>query len=152
MGVDICQVEGISEVSAIEFISEVGTDMFQWRSYKHFSAWLNLVPNTKITGGKIISSKMRRKKNHAGQTLRMAASNISTCKSPMGEHSRKMKSKLGKKGGVVASAHKLARILYTMIKEKKPYNREIIISNNDKIKEKQIRYYKKKLELLKKSI
>ena len=125
--------------------------MTKWRSEKHFCSWLNVTPNTKITGGKVISSKLRKKKNIAGQTLRMSASSLSLCQHPIGDYSRKMKSKLGKKGGVVATAHKLARIIYTMIKEKRPYDKELIVKNNDKIKEKKIKYYEKKIEMLKKA-
>lgn len=151
VGVDLCEVESIGEVSALELISEIGTDMSKWKSGKHMAAWLNVVPNTKITGGKIISSKMQKKKNHAGQTLRMSASGLSKSKSPLGEYSRKMKSRLGKKGGVVATAHKLARIIYAMIKEKVPYNPEIMISNQDKWKEKRIKSLEKQLAQLKKA-
>ena len=75
-GVDLCMIPGISEVTALGFISEVGVDMSKWNSAKHFAAWLNLTPNTKITGGKIISSKMMKKSNKAGQYLRQAASSI----------------------------------------------------------------------------
>ena len=62
VGVDLCDVDGINEISALELISEIGTDMNKWKSSKHFAAWLNLAPNTKITGGKIISSKIKKKK------------------------------------------------------------------------------------------
>jgi transposase len=150
VGVDLCKVDGISEVSAIELISEIGTDMTKWRSNKHFSAWLNLAPNTKITGGKIISSKMQKKKNYAGQTLRMAASCLSQSKAPIGEYARKMKSRLGKKGGVVATAHKLARIIYTMIKYRQPYNKEVIKTEQEKWKQRRILYLEKQLQKLKK--
>lgn len=150
VGVDLCQVDGISEISAIELISEIGTDMNKWKNNKHFAAWLNLAPNTKITGGKIISSKMQKKKNYAGQTLRMAACNLSQSKAPIGEYARKMKSRLGKKGGVVATAHKLARIIYTMIKDKQPYNNETINSEQLKWKQRRIQHLEKQLEQLKK--
>ena len=63
-GVDLCKIPGISEVTALEFIAEVGTDMSKWKSSKHFAAWLNVVPNTKITGGKIISSKMQKRRSN----------------------------------------------------------------------------------------
>lgn len=135
VGVDLCQIVGIGEVCALELISEIGTDMTRWENSKHFAAWLNLAPNTKITGGKIISSKMQKKKNHAGQTLRMAASTLSRSKTPIGDHARKMKSRLGKKGGVVATAHKLARIIYTMIKEQQPYDENIIAHEQQKWKQ-----------------
>jgi transposase len=61
-GVDLSQVDGISETSFLEIISEIGTNMEKWKNDKHFAAWLNVAPNTKITGGKIISSKMQKRK------------------------------------------------------------------------------------------
>lgn len=149
VGVDLCEIEGVNEISCLELLSEIGTDMDKWHSSKHFTAWLNLAPNTKITGGKIISSKMLKKKNQAGQTLRMSASSLSKSKSPMGDYCRKMKSRLGKKGGIVATAHKLARIIYTMIKEKKSYKQEIITKNQVLWKEKRIKYLEKQLYQLK---
>ena len=151
VGIDICKVDGISEISAIELISEIGTDMNKWKNEKHFSAWLNVTPNTKITGGKIISSKMQKKKNYAGQTLRMAASTLSQSKKPIGNYARKMKSRLGKKGGVVATAHKLARILYIMIKETRESDNDIIENDQKKWEIKRIQFLEKQLEQLKKS-
>jgi hypothetical protein len=152
IGVDLCEIEGINEIASLELLSEIGTDMSKWTSIKHFAAWLNVAPNTKITGGKIISSKMQKKKNHAGQTLRMSASSLSKNKSPMGEYYRKMKSRLGKKEAVVATAHKMARIIYIMIKEKKSYNQETIAKNQQEWKEKKIKYLEKQLYQLKNAV
>ena len=149
VGVDLCRVNGISEVSAIELISEIGTDMGKWKSKKHFGAWLNLAPNTKITGGQIISSKMQKKKNHAGQTLRMAASSLYNNKAPIGGYARKMRARLGKKGGVVATAHKLARVIYTMIREQKEYDADMMINAQREWRQKRIVYLEKQLEQLK---
>ena len=151
VGVDLVQVPGISEISAMELISEIGIDMNKWASAKHFAAWLNLAPNTKITGGKIITSKMQKKKNHAGQTLRMCANSIGNSKSPLGDFSRKMKSRLGKRGGIVATAHKLSRIVYTMIKEKREYNPEKVVKDLEKQKRNKIKYYEEQILKLKKA-
>ena len=151
-GVDLSRIEGISEVSFVEIISEIGTDMSKWENSKHNAAWLNLAPNTKITGGKIISSKMQKKKNFAGQTFRMCANSLKKSKSPLGDFARKMKSKLGKKAGNVAAAHKLAKIVYTMLKEKRQYNPEIIVESQQKWKEKRIAYLEKQIIQLKKAI
>ncbi len=151
VGVDLCDVDGMSEISTVELIAEIGTDMDKWPSSKHMAAWLNVAPNTKITGGKIVSSKMQKKKNHAGQTLRMAASTLSLGKSPMSDYARKMKSRLGKKGGVVATAHKLARIIYTMIKLQQPYNSDIISNVHKEWKSYRINYLEKQLKQLKES-
>lgn len=151
MGTDVCEIEGISEVTALELVSETGSDMGKWKDYKHFSAWLNLAPNTKITGGKIISSKMQRKKNKAGLTVRMAASTLSNSKSPLGDYYRKMRARLGKKGAVVATGHKIARIIYTMVKEGRPYDKDIITKNQQQWKERRIMYLEKQLVQLKKA-
>jgi len=69
----------------------------------------------------------------------------------MGDFSRKMKARLGKRAGVVATAHKLARIIYTMIKEQRPYNKGIIGNEQEKWKAKRIRFLEKQLDQLKKT-
>ena len=124
--------------------------MSNWKSAKHLAAWANLAPNTKISGGKVISSRIEKKKNHAGQTLRMAASSLTRGNKPINGYARKMRAKLGKKGGVVATAHKLSRVIYTMIKEKKEYEPMEIEQKQEKWKKIRIKQLEKQLEDLKK--
>jgi transposase len=150
-GVDLCKIPGISEITALELISEIGTDMNKWKSSKQFAAWLNLCPNTKITGGKIISNTMMRKKNRAGQCLRQAASCLSTNKSPMGDYYRRMRAKLGGKGAALSTAHKLARIIYTMLSKKTEFDLEMIFENQEKFKEAKIKKLEKQLAQLRKA-
>jgi transposase len=139
---------GINE-SALEFIAEVGTDMSKWGSPKQFCAWLNLAPNSKISGGKVLSSRRMKKKNKAGQILKQAASTLSSNKAPLGDYYRKMRAKLGGKGAVTATAHKLARIIYTMIKNKEEYKPDIMIGNENLYKERKIKSLEKQLLKLK---
>jgi transposase len=148
--VDLCKIPGISEVSALEFISETGIDTTKWKSSKHFSAWLNTVPNTKITGGRIISSRMMKKKNRAGQTLRMGASSLYHNKTPLGDYHRRMSAKYGGKGASLATAHKLARIIFKMLETKKEFCYEMLIESQKKYKEKRIKQLEKQIERLKK--
>ena len=126
--------------------------MGKWKSSKNFIGWLNLAPNTKITGGKIISSKMQKKKNYAGQTFRMSANSLKKCKTFLGDYARKMKSRLGKKAGNVASAHKLARTVYTMLKDKCPYNPMLVKLSQEKWKEGRIAYLEKQIIQLKSAV
>jgi transposase len=148
-GVDLCKIPGISDVTALEFISEVGVDMGKWESAKHFAAWLNLTPNTKISGGKIISSKMMKKNNKAGQYLRQAASCLSTNKTPIGDYYRRMRARLGGRGAALTTAHKLSRIIYTMLLKKTEYNQGLLIENQEKLKEEKIKNLEKQLARLK---
>lgn len=151
LGVDLCEIPGISEITVMELIAEIGLDMDKWESVKRFCAWLNLCPNTKISGGKIISSKTMKKKNHAGLSLRMAAMSVSKNKTPLGEYYRRMRGKLGGKGAVVATANKMARIIYTMLKDKKPYDISIYEKAQQNFKAGQIKFYERKIAELKKS-
>jgi len=148
-GVDLCKIPGISEVSGLEFISETGIDTRKWNGLKCFTAWLNVVPNTKITGGKIISSKMMMKKNKAGQILRMASSCLYSNKTALGDYHRRMSAKYGGKGAAVATAHKLARIIYSMLDKKEEYREEILVKSQQKQREMKIKQLEKQLARLK---
>jgi transposase len=147
--VDLCLIPGISEITALEFLSEVGLDMSKWKSAKHFAAWLNLSPNSKISGGKILSNRMQRKKNKAGQYLKQAASCMFNSKSPLGDYYRIMRGKLGGKGAVLCTAHKLARIIYTMILNQKEYDINMVSQNQAKSKQEKIKKLEKQIERLK---
>jgi len=147
--VDLSRIPGLGDTTILELISEIGTDMSKWKNAKHFSAWLNLAPNSKISGGKMLSSKRMKKKNKAGQILKQAASTISNSKDPLGDYYRKMRSKLGGKGAVTATAHKLARIIYTMLLNKSEFNSEIIDGNQKKYTASKIMRLEKQIAKLK---
>jgi len=146
--VDVTEVFGISELSALTILSEVGTDMSKWKTEHHFTSWLNLVPNTKISGGKIISSRIRKKKHHAGQAFRIAANSLYNSKSPLGDYYRRIRAKAGAAKAVVATARKLAIIYYKMVSNKEAFNPKALEVYQKKYKEKKINQLKKKIALL----
>jgi transposase len=146
---DITQIPGISEVSALEFISETGTNMNQWPTENHFTSWLGIVPNTKKSGGKIISNKIMKKKHRAGQTLRIAASTMYHSKSPLGDFFRRKQAKGGPSKAILATATKMAISIYMMIKNKTPYQPERMKEAQDKFKQAQIRKLETRLNQLK---
>src|SRR5665647_1109676 len=147
-GVDITEVFGISELSALAILSEVGTDMSKWKTEHHFTSWLGLAPNTKISGGKIISSRIMKKKHHAGQAFRMAANGLHNSKSPIGDYYRRLKAKAGAGKAVVATARKLAIIFYKMVACQQNFNPKMLIDFQEKYKQKKINQLKRKLQLL----
>lgn len=149
-GVDLCKIPSISETSAVELISEIGIDTKKWNNVKSFTSWLNVVPNTKITGGKIISSKVMKKKNKAGQTLRMACSCLHSNKSPIGDYYRRMSYKYGGRGASLATAHKIARIIYTMLDKKQEFNFDLLIESQNKYRDQKIRLLERQIERLRK--
>jgi transposase len=120
--VDVTEIYGISETTALQIFAECGRDYSKWQTAEHFVSWLNLSPNIKITGGKIVSRKMMKKKpNLATQAFRMSANGLKNTKSWLGDYFRRMKSKGGHKYAIVATARKLAMIYYQMVTKKEPF-------------------------------
>jgi transposase len=120
--VDVIDIYGINETGALELLAETGTDLSKWETEERFVSWLNLCPNKKISGGKLISSKLLKKKpNAASQALRMAANSLKKSNNWLGDYFRRMKGKGGQKYAIVATARKLAIIYYRMVKDKQPF-------------------------------
>ena len=120
-GVDLTEVDGLHASTAQTIISEIGTDMSKWPTAKHFAAWMGLAPKNDITGGKIRRSRILPGNRRASQALRMAAQSLLKSKSALGAYARSMRARVGPQQAIVATAHKLARIIYKMLKEKKPF-------------------------------
>ena len=121
-GVDVLDIYGISEIGALEILSETGTHLDKWPTEKHFVSWLNLCPNNKISGGKLISSQMLKKKpNAASQAFRIAANTLQRSDHWLGDYFRRMKAKGGNKYAIVATSRKLAIIYYKMVRYKQPF-------------------------------
>ena len=116
VGIDLTTIEGIDEIHALTLISELGTDFTKWPTVKHFASWLGLCPNWKKTGGKVKSSATRKGKNRAATALRLAAWSLMRSKSYLGAYLRRQRSRLGAPKAITATAHKLARILYNLMR------------------------------------
>ena len=120
-GVDLTVVGGL-EVSTVQTIlSEIGTDMSKWRTEKHFCSWLGLAPHNDITGGKVIRSRTLKVHNRAAQALRLAAQAVGRSDTALGAFYRRLKARLGPAQAITALAHKLARIIYHLLKQRQPY-------------------------------
>lgn len=120
-GVDLTRIDGIDVTTALVVVSEIGTDMGRFPSDKHFASWLGLCPGTKITGGKVMSGKTKRCANRAAQALRLAAAALRTSQSALGAYFRRMCARMDKPKAVTAAAHKLARLIYSMLTKGEEY-------------------------------
>jgi transposase len=115
-GVDLTAIEGIDELHALTLVSELGSDFTKWPTVKHFAGWLGLCPNWQKTGGKVKSSRVRRGKNRAALALRLAAWSLMRSQSYLGAYLRRQRSRLGAPKAITATAHKLARIVYHLMR------------------------------------
>ena len=120
-GVDLTRIDGVDGFTALKVISEIGADMTKWPSAKHFASWLGLSPNNRITGGRVMSSKTKPSANRAAAALRLAANALHRSDSALGAFLRRKKAQLGAPKAITATAHKLARLIYTMLRYGQEY-------------------------------
>jgi len=120
-GVDLTQVDGLDILTVQTILSKIGTDMSRWKSVKHFTSWLGLCPRNEKTGGKLIRTRTQKTNNRASVAFRQAAQALTRSQSALGQFYRRMRAKRGAPKAITATAHKLARIVYHMLKHRVPF-------------------------------
>ena len=120
-GVDLTAIDGVEAYTALKVVSEVGMDMSRWPTAKHFASWLGLSPNNRVSGGRVMSSRTTRNANRAATALRLSANALHRSDSALGAFLRRKKAHLGAPKAITATAHKLARIIYSMLKYGQKY-------------------------------
>lgn len=149
-GVNVFEIPGLKDTAVMHLIGELGHDFIdKFESAEKFSSWCNLAPNNKISGGKILSSKIMKRKNPVGQIFRTAAAPLARDKGEMGNYYRRMKAKSGALQANVATAHKMAKIFYTMVKNKVAYDASKVGLNERELTERKIAKLERALTRLK---
>ena len=120
-GVDLTSIDGVDAYTALKVVSEVGVDMGRWPTVKRFASWLGLSPNNRASGGRVMSSRTTRNANRAATALRLAANALHRSDSALGAFLRRKKAQLGAPKAITATAHKLVRIIYSMLKYGQEY-------------------------------
>jgi transposase len=122
-GVDLMKIEGMSHATILSIISEIGPEGFKkFDTAKHFTSWLRLAPNNKVSGGKLLSSKTPKGSNRLKIALRNAANAIGNLKDThLSNFFNRVAYRKGRTVAVSATARKLAVILWNMIVKQIPY-------------------------------
>jgi len=115
-GADLSQIDGIGPYGALQLIAEIGTDMSRWRTEKHFTGWLTLAPNNKISGKRLLSSKTQPSANRAAAVLRRAAMSLTRSSTALGAYYRRLAGRLGQPKAITATARKLAVLVYRVLR------------------------------------
>jgi len=115
-GVDLTRIDGVDVIVAQTLVSEVGLDMSRWKTEAHFASWLGLCPDNRISGDKVLSrgttscAQPRRQRTSSGGLHPTKKPNL-----PRAQY-RRLRSKLGAPKAITAMAHRLARLVYRMLK------------------------------------
>jgi len=116
-GADLSQIDGIGPYNALRLLAEIGTDMTRWPTDKHFTSWLTLAPNNKISGGRLLSSRTQPSANRAAAILRLAAMSLGRTQTALGAFYRRLAFRVGKAKAITATARKLAILVYRTLKD-----------------------------------
>jgi hypothetical protein len=106
---------------------------------------LGLAPKNDISGGKVLKSRTMKNRNRATQAFRMAAQSVSRSHCAFGAFYRRMKGRLGPAQALVATAHKIARTVYHMLKNRVQYHDIGETAYTQQFREREMRYLQKKL-------
>lgn len=146
-GVNVMRIPGMSRGSLMRLLGELGADFTdKFPTVKHFVSWANLVPNNKISGGALLSSKVPKKKNPVGIVFRQAANTLKAAKCPLGDYFRHMRAKGGYLQAMVATGKKLATIFYTMIQCKVEYDEDVYRKHRKTELQNKVLYLQKRLQ------
>lgn len=147
-GVDLTRIDGIDVGVAQTVISEVGLDMVRWADEHHFVSWLGLCPDNRITGGKVLRRGTRHVINRAATALRLAATTLLRSRSYLGAQYRRLRSKLGAPKAITAMAHKLAVLVYRMLRWGHEYVDKGMQYYEERSREQQLRQLRKRAATL----
>jgi hypothetical protein len=139
-GVDLTLIDGVDVMTAQTILCEVGRDMSRWKSEGNFTSWLGLCPDNRITGGKVVKKGTRHVVHPLAGALRMAASTLIKSESYLGAQYRRFRARLGAPKAITAMAHKLARIVYRMLKYGQAYVDKGMESYEQKYRQQQLQF------------
>src|SRR5262249_19711350 len=135
LGVDLTGMEGIDVGTALVILAEIGVDVSRFPTEKHFGSWLGVCPRQHQSNQTKKKRSPRKGKNRVAIALRMAAQALGRTQSPLGLFYRRIKSRIGGKGAVTATAHKLAVLVYRMLKYGRGYARRSPAGDEQKMRE-----------------
>jgi transposase len=121
LGKDITKIDGFGPYLSLKLVAECGDDLSAWPSAKHFTSWLGLAPNNKISGGKVLSARTKRSGSRAAALLRLAAVTVGRTDTALGAFYRRLSARIGKAKAVTATARKIAVLFYNAVRHGMEY-------------------------------
>ena len=149
MGIDTSRIYGFSEDTVLTLFSEIGPDLSCFGTANRFASWVGLAPNNKISGGKIISSRLPKKNHKVKTALIHAANSLYRSDNVFGHYYRRLKSRIGPKAAKCAMARKMAIIYFNMVTKHQEFDPAVFEENQSRFKEKRIKYLEQQLADLK---
>lgn len=148
LGVDLTLVDGIDVGTALVILAEIGVDVSRFPTEKHFASWLRLSPPQDESNKTKKRRNQRKATNRVTIALRMAARSAGRTTTPLGLFYRRIRSRIGGLGAVKATAHKLACLVYRMLKYGQEYVTQSMEEYEAKVKAKLLDSLKRKAKAM----
>ena len=144
LGVDLTLIEGIDVGTALLILAEIGVDVSRFPTEKHFAGWLRLCPPQNESNKTNRSRRNRKGTSRVTIALRMAAQSVGRTMTPLGLFYRRIRSRIGGLGAIKATAHKLACLVYRMLKYGQEYVTQSMAEYEAKVKANMLKALKRK--------
>ena len=114
---DLTAIEGIDVGTALVILAEIGVDVSRFPTEKHFASWLGLCPRRQRSNKTREAPAPRQGEEPGGPgAADGGAGRWAGRQTALGLFYRRIKSRIGGTGAITATAHKLARLVYRMLK------------------------------------
>lgn len=122
-GVDLTAINSLGSLTVATIISELGgkEGIEAFRNEKAWCSWLTLCPGNNISGGKRLGGQSRKSRNRIKRALTLAAMSLCNSKCALGAYYRRMAARVSKTKALKAVAHKLAKLIYKLLKNGQEY-------------------------------
>lgn len=145
-GTDLFRVRGLNSETVLRLVSEVGVDLSAFPTEKHFASWLCLSPNRRVSGGRVLSSGTRASSNRAAAAFRQAAVSLERSDNELGAFYRRKRAQKGPASAATATAHKLSRLYYHLIKQGGEYEEQSAQAYEERERERAVAMLRKRAQ------
>lgn len=144
----LTEIPGFTDYTVLRLVGEIGTDLTKFKTEKHFTSWLRLIPGRKHSG------KMKRNYTYRHAPVaslifrQLAQSLLNSKKYSLGAFGRRIRARRGPGIAIKAVARKLAELYYRAMTQGMAYVEQGVEAYEKQYKEKRLRYLKKQASSL----
>lgn len=121
-------IPGVKKNSAASIIAEIGVDMGQFPTAQHLASWAGVAPGNYESAGKRKSTKTTKGNPYIKTTLCEVAWALARKKNCiLAAKHWSLSARRGSKKAIIATSHRLLRIIYCILINKEAYQEKLII-------------------------
>jgi transposase len=142
-------IPGIGERVAETIVAELGTDMSRFPNAAHASSWAGLAPGQHESAGKRRSTRIRDGNRYLRSALIQAAwAAVKKNESSLASFYRSVAARRGKKKAIVAVAHKILVIVYTLLRTGQVYQERGAVAPDERQRDRLLSRMQRRIEKL----